>query len=304
MRKIQFTKMVASGNDFTVIRLSPACPAGRGYPVIRLKKLARAICDRKFGIGADGLLVLGRSGKADLCMRVFNADGSEASMCGNGARCAALYFSRQSPSLNHWRAGIVHSVQQLTIDTKAGIIEAQVSGDNVKIKLTDPRDIRLDIPLKINGRLLKANFINTGVPHAVIFVQGLSGIDVANLGRQIRYHRNFAPAGTNVNFVELADKRSIKVRTYERGVEDETLACGTGSVASVLIFALKTGSGNKILVHTQGKEVLKVYFKRDAKFTPTPTAKKQKSNTQLVWGFRDVCLEGKARIVAKGEYYV
>lgn len=268
MRGIEFTKMVASGNDFVVIRLS-------GYSLIRLKKLARAICDRKLGIGADGLLVLGKSGKADLRMRIFNADGSEASMCGNGARCAALYFSRQCRA--------VHTPQ---IETKAGIIESRVNGDNVNIKLTEPRDIRLDIPLKVSGRSLRVNFINTGVPHAVIFVCGLNAIDVKTLGRQIRFHRLFHPAGANVDFIEALSNNSLKIRTYERGVEDETLACGTGSVAGALILALKTGAGSKILVHTKGKEVLKVYFRRE----------KEK--------FRDVCLEGKARIVGKGEYYV
>jgi diaminopimelate epimerase len=272
MRKIKFTKMVASGNDFVVTDEShPASPAGRqvrrsaGH-----QNLAKKICDRKFGVGADGLLVLEKSKIADVRMRIFNADGSEAQMCGNGARCIALYISRKS----------------IDIETKAGIIEAKVNANRVRIKLTEPKDIKFDIPVKLNARNLKVNFVDTGVPHAVIFVEGLDKINVSQIGRFLRYHEKFAPRGTNVNFVEVLSKDSFKIRTYERGVEDETLACGTGTVASTLIFALKTGSGNKIRAHTEGKEVLTVYFKkRGNKFT-------------------DVWLEGKAGIVCKGDYYV
>jgi len=265
MRKIKFVKMVASGNDFVVIDGSH--PGGRQASQ---QELAKKICDRKFGVGADGLLVLEKSKIADVRMRIFNADGSEAEMCGNGARCIALYMGRKS----------------VDIETKAGIIEAKVNLNKVRIKLTDPRDMKFDIPVKINARDLKVNFVDTGVPHAVVFVEGLDKINVSELGRLLRYHEKFAPRGTNVNFVEALDKSSFKIRTYERGVEDETLACGTGTVASTLIFALKTGSGSKIRAHTKGEEILTVYFKK-------------RGNK-----FSDVWLEGKAEIVCKGEYYV
>jgi diaminopimelate epimerase len=268
MRKIKFTKMVASGNDFIVVR-----PFARS-PVRPLQSLAQKICDRKFGVGADGLLVLGKSRIADVRMRIFNADGSEAEMCGNGARCVASLANSKLKTPN----------SQLKIETKAGIIKSVVAGGNVKIKLTDPKDLKLDISIPAYNRTLRVNFINTGVPHVVIFVEGLEKIDVLNLGRQIRFHKAFAPRGTNVNFVETLSDDSIKIRTYERGVEDETLACGTGSTASALIFALKTKAGNKIKVHTKSKEVLNVYFKR------------------LKNKFVDVWLGGKARIVFKGEY--
>jgi diaminopimelate epimerase len=201
-------------------------------------------------------------------MRIFNPDGSEPQMCGNGARCAALYLGKNKAS----------------IETKAGIIKTQVKGENVKIKLTEPKNIKLDIPIRVNNRNLKVNFIDTGVPHTVIFVEGLDKIDVFNLGRDIRYHKQFAPRGANVNFIEVAGKNAIAIRTYERGVEDETLACGTGSVAAALIFALKANSGNKICVRTKSGEILTVYFKRVAN------------------KFSDVWLEGKARIVFKGEF--
>jgi len=270
MQKIKFTKMVAAGNDFVVAEAKSQKPK-----VKSLNILAKNICDRKFGAGADGLLWLEDSLKVDVRMRIFNADGSEAQMCGNGARCAALYMSQATGRR-----------PQVKIETKAGIIDSQVSMDSVKIKLTDPKDIKLDIPVKVGSRQIKVNFINTGVPHTVIFTQGLEKIDILPLGRALRYHKEFLPAGTNVNFIEILNGNSIIIRTYERGVEDETLACGTGSVAAALVFSLKTGAGGKVFVHTQSGEILKVYFKI------------------CKMHFIDVWLEGKARKVYEGAYYV
>ena len=257
MNKIKFTKMVASGNDFVVIDKKPSS---------NLRALAKTLCDRKFGIGADGLLLIGKAKNADFCMRIFNADGSEAEMCGNGARCVALISGKKEAKMF----------------TPAGIINTQVSGGRVKIKLTDPKAIKLDIPIKVNGRLIKVNFINTGVPHVVVFVNGLDKIDVVGIGRLIRRHPRFAPAGTNVNFVEVKNGDLIRIRTYERGVEDETLACGTGSTAAGIIFALKNNLNKLVKVKTQSGEILKVYFNN----------KKGK--------FKNVWLEGSARIVYRG----
>jgi len=271
MPKINFTKMVASGNDFVVIE------KGHQSPVTSHQSLAKKICNRKYGVGADGLLVLEKSKVANVRMRIFNADGSEAEMCGNGARCAALYANSQLPTPS----------SQLEIETKAGIIAAKVQGDNVKIKLTDPKDLKLNIPIKVNNRLLRVNFINTGVPHAVIFSEGLNEMDVFNLGRAIRFHKKFSPAGTNVDFVEISGRNSLAIRTYERGVEDETLACGTGSVAAALLYSiLNTQYSIPIKIYTRSKETLEVYFK------------KKDSH------FSDVWLKGRAKIAYKGEYYV
>ena len=144
-------------------------------------------------------------------------------MCGNGARSTALYLKSR----------------KVKIETKAGIIESEVNGDSVKIKLTEPSGVKLNLPIQVNQRTLRVNFINTGVPHTVIFAADLDKIDVVNLGRQIRYHKKFAPRGTNVDFVEILDNNFIKIRTYERGVEDETLACGTGAVAAALLSAIR-----------------------------------------------------------------
>ena len=271
MKTINFTKMVASGNDFVVI------DAGSVPGIPRLSCFAKSACDRKFGIGADGLLLIGRSRKADIRMRIFNADGSEAEMCGNGARCAAFYAAAHR---------ISSKTGKLSIETLAGIIFAEAKKDNIRIKLTDPRDIRLGIPLHLGNRSIKVNFVNTGVPHAVIFTEGLDKIMINGISRSIRHHKVFAPYGTNVDFIEPIDRSSFKIRTYERGVEDETLACGTGSVASAIIFALKIGKLSGVKVHTKSKEVLKVYF------------------DQQGMEFGNVWLEGKARIVYGGKYYV
>ena len=266
MKKYNFTKMVASGNDFIILNY------GLRITDYGLRNLSVQLCDRKYGIGADGVLVLGKSRAADIRMRIFNADGSEAEMCGNGARCAALYARSRIRK------------EKLSIETKAGIIQACVKADRVKIRLTDPKGIKLNIPLKINGRALKVNFVDTGVPHAVIFVNGIDGIDVLALGRRIRHHQAFAPRGANVNFVEIAKDNFIRVRTYERGVEDETLACGTGSVASALItdYRLRITDYGFMNIKTQGGEVLKVYYSRCGNI------------------FRDVWLEGKAKRVFEG----
>ncbi len=261
MNKICFTKMVGSGNDFIVIQ---------GNPRGNLSKLAKLLCDRRFGIGADGLLLLNKHKNADLAMRIFNADGSQAQMCGNGARCAAFFNGQRRARLF----------------TGAGIINTEVFGNRVRIQLTRPKALKLDIPLKVNNRQIKVNFVNTGVPHTIIFVKGIAGINVHSIGSQIRRHNKFAPAGTNVNFLEVIGPDIIRIRTYERGVEGETLACGTGSTAAALIFALKNKLNNLVKVQTQGGETLKVYFKRiDDKF-------------ENVW------LEGSAKIVYNGEYYV
>jgi diaminopimelate epimerase len=274
MKKIiDFYKMVAAGNDFVVV--GEHLQAGSR----ELAELARNMCDRKYGIGADGILLIEKSKKADAKMRIFNADGSEAEMCGNGARCSALLTKEKTKSKKS---------KIIKIETKAGIIESEVNKENVKIKLTAPSGTKLNIPIKINNRTLKVNFVNTGVPHAVIFVEGLDKIEVDRLGRIIRYHPEFAPKGANVNFVEVLNDDFIKVRTYERGVEAETLACGTGSSASAIITGIrqkKTGD-KRIGVQTKSGEILKVYIE-------------QENNK-----FKNVWLEGRAKLVYKGRYYV
>lgn len=272
---IDFYKMVAAGNDFVVIAEKSLAKNPR------LPDLARKICDRKYGIGSDGMLLIGKSRRADIRMRVFNADGSEAEMCGNGARCAAFWASGRIDNRGSKKASI-------RIETKSGIIESVINKKTVRIKITDPKKIESNIPIKINNRNLKVNFVDTGVPHAIVFVEGLGKIDVHNIGKAIRYHKRFQPKGTNVDFVEIVNDDFIKVRTYERGVEAETLACGTGVTASAIFstcHSQKMGS-RVIKAETKGGEILKVSF--------------NKANKKI----SDVWLEGLARIVYKGVFYV
>jgi len=281
VKKFDFVKLVAAGNDFVLID-------NRALGISRsvLIGLAKKMCDRKFGAGADGLLVAEKSRSADFKMRIINSDGTEAEMCGNGSRCFALYCARLKGKSN----------VDLKIQTLAGMIYAYVRGDQVKVNLTPPKDFKMNIPVAVNGRTLHVNFINTGVPHAVIFAQGLSSMQIVDLGRQIRYHKVFAPRGTNVDFVEVSGEHYVSIRTYERGVEDETLACGTGSVAGALVtgYTLAQNAALKpqgpvqksFQVRTLGGDILKVYFTLDGA------------------AFSDVWLEGRANVVYKGVWYV
>ena len=273
MKKINFTKISGAGNDFIII------DALKG---VNLNALARKMCHRTDGIGADGILVLGKSKKADYRMRILNSDGSESDMCGNGARCLAAYIKKTKKPKG----------TSFTMETRAGIIGAEVKGANVQVQLSNPRDLKMNLPLTVNGRKVTASSINTGVPHAVIFVDDLENINVSEIGRVIRNHKKFKPRGTNVNFVEQLSKQKVCVRTYERGVEDETRACGTGSVASGIIAFLKANPsstekiGTAMQVKTKSGEILKISFDLS------------KNKITNVW------LKGSANFIAKGEYYV
>jgi diaminopimelate epimerase len=239
--------MAGAGNDFIIIN------AEKG---LNLKRTAINMCDRTSGIGADGLLVLDKSKKYDHRMRIINSDGSEAEMCGNGARCMAAYIRRYTST----RKAV------FSMETLAGEIMAKASNEAATIRLSDPKDLMEDIVINVAGRNMTLNYINTGVPHVVMFVDDLETVDVLNLGNKIRFHSRFLPAGTNVNFVKLLEGKDIGNRTYERGVENETKACGTGSVASALISYIKINPYAKdvknavMKVHTRSGEVLTVTF--------------------------------------------
>ena len=221
MRTLPFVKVVGTGNDFILIDT-------RGLPApIRPKKLAQQWCRRTDGIGADGLVLVSPSRKANARMRIFNPDGSEARMCGNGLRCVAWYL--HSRGMDN---------QTLSLETGAGILQARVVGrERVRIFLPPPSMLRLKIPFVFRGSRYTIHFVNTGVPHAVLRTPHLEKIDLSRLGPAIRHHHLFRPEGTNVNLMRVENPHRISVRTYERGVEAETLACGTGSVASVVIGA-------------------------------------------------------------------
>lgn len=268
-KNIKFTKAVATGNDFVIVDNRNMSLA------VSRSLLAKKICNRKYGIGADGLLLIEKSKKADFSMRIFNPDGSEAKMCGNGSRCTALYAASKKIA-----------APIMTIDTLAGILKASVKDDIVKIRLTDPKNIKWNLCLMIDKCPYKLNFVDTGVPHTIFFVKDLDNVDVKNIGSFIRHHGEFSPEGTNADFVEIVDGGNIRIRTYERGVEDETLACGTGAVAGAVISAEAEKMPSPIIVHTRSGEKLKVYF-------------------DIIDGnFTNVYLEGKAKLVYEGVLYV
>ncbi len=243
-KRINFIKMSGGGNDFILID-------NRKERLLKKKSsLVKHVCQRKISVGADGVILVEKSGKADFKMRIFNPDGSEAEMCGNGARCVALFSYKEKIAKKN-----------MCFETKAGIIGAQIINDKkVKIKMSNPFDLKKDLKLKINGKEFKGSFINTGVPHTVIFTSRIKTIEVEEVGRKIRRHKMFSPQGTNVDFVSLKGRSSIYLRTYERGVEAETLSCGTGSVASAIIAGLKKGLKSPVKVITQSGEIYIIYF--------------------------------------------
>jgi diaminopimelate epimerase len=242
---LEFAKLSGSGNDFILIdnrskRVRPET----------LPELARKLCRRRFSVGADGLIAIEGSEEADFRWCFYNADGSEAALCGNGGRCAARFaFVR----------GICGP--RLRFETLAGIIHAEVKGTRVKLELLPPKGLKRDIVITLDNETICMDAIITGVPHVVIYTKDLEGWDVSRTGRAIRFHPLFQPEGTNVNFAKKEGPSEISVRTYERGVEGETLACGTGSVASALIGALRFGLISPVSVKTRGGEILSVYFK-------------------------------------------
>jgi len=266
-------KMVGAGNDFIVIDPQPS---------LDYIKFTQAICSRHTGVGAYGVLVLEKSKTSDYKMRIINADGSEAEMCGNGARCMAVHIA------SHLKPKKL----LFGMETLAGEILAETQGEVARVRLSNPKDYMPELNLTVANQKLQVHHIDTGVPHTIVFVDGLQEVDVDSLGRLIRNHPRFAPRGTNVNFVERAREGMVAVRTYERGVEAETQACGTGAVASALIAYLhahpkvKKQKDAKMKVLTASKEILEISFDLD-----------EGHQIDNVW------LKGTAKLVAKGEYY-
>ncbi|MBI5905238.1 MAG: diaminopimelate epimerase [Deltaproteobacteria bacterium] len=242
-RGIPFSKINGSGNDFLLIDNRDGLLEGIDRPAFASK-----VCDRSRSIGADGLILVEPSESADFRWDFYNADGSRAEMCGNGGRCAARFaFARKI-------AG-----RAMAFETLAGTVRASVSGRRVKLQMTRPAGLRLDRTLTLAGKRYTYSFLDTGVPHAVLFVADLERVDVAGVGRGIRRHKAFAPRGTNVNFVTVRDG-VVWARTYERGVEGETLACGTGAVASGILASIRGLAAPPVAVRTSGGETLTIHF--------------------------------------------
>jgi diaminopimelate epimerase len=251
MEQITFFKMSGSGNDFIIVDNRSKVVAATD-----LEHFITRVCRRKLSVGADGFILIENAENADFSWQFFNSDGSRAEMCGNGARCAARFAF-----LN----GIAGP--DMTFGTDAGIVHARVDDDRAKVKVPDPTDLKTDYTLKFQNSSLTIASVNTGVPHVVIAVEDFDGVDVQQLGREIRYHQVFAPAGTNVNFVCPQAEGGIEIRTYERGVEGETLACGTGSIAAAIVAAYQTKIPSPVKVLTRSGEHLNIYYKEaDGKF--------------------------------------
>ncbi len=256
MEKVFFTKMSGAGNDFVFIdnKLNPDF----SLTPEKIKK----ICDRHFGIGADGVIVIDDGAGYDFIMKYFNADGSTGSLCANGARCS-IWFAKTSGRLKTDKANFFSGGKDYT---------GEVIGEElIKFNLNPPAKIKFNFKVKAFGQLITAHYADTGSPHVVVkisdvqavpntnkFFANIDDFPVHRIGREIRYSQDFAPSGTNVNFVDVVNNE-IMIRTYERGVENETLACGTGSVAAAIIcsvtdklippITLKTFGGDKLIVN-------------------------------------------------------
>lgn len=269
--RLSFTKMNGAGNDFVVID-------NRALDRSLTTEQIERLCDRHRGVGADGLLAVEPAENgADVRFRYYNADGGEAEMCGNGARCFGRFSSRL----------LDDDPEAISFETIAGTLTAYLRGTNVEVAMSDPFDLALNSPVTIPDLESPIHILNTGVPHTVAFVDDLQSLDVIKLGASVRYHDHFSPAGTNANFAQVLAPDHIAIRTYERGVEGETLACGTGMVACAIIHHLLTGAPSPIKVDVVGGDTLEIGF------VPADDQK-----------FTDVTLTGPADFVFDGEIEV
>ena len=267
---LKFWKMNGAGNDFVMLD-------NRSLSLQLDTATIAKLCDRHRGVGSDGLLLVEpATDGGDVKMRYHNADGGEAEMCGNGARCFARYVNL----LNDGK------LPHLKFETLAGMISADYFGDQVRINMSTPHSLKLNQDLPVAGSQLQVHSVNTGVPHAVVFVEDLEGTDVHGWGAGLRYHEAFKPKGTNANFVKVTGPGSISIRTYERGVEGETLACGTGMVACALIAHELHGFTSPVQVLVRGGDTLQIGFEKDGDT------------------YKNVTLHGPADFVFEGEVQV
>lgn len=267
---IPFTKVAGAGNDFVVVD-------NRQGRVEDAPALARAVCTRGLSVGADGLILIESSPRATFRMRYLNADGSETEFCANGTRCAARFAF-----LN------VIAPRRMTIETGAGVLPAEIVESKVRLTVPLPDRFEPVRPLVLSGGSeLRGSHLVVGVPHYVVFVRDeLWRLDIDRVGREIRHHAHLAPAGANANFVRIDSPTAISVRTWERGVEAETLACGSGIVASVTTAAVAGRVSSPVIVRTRSGVEVTVEFE---------------TTGEPVRPLRNVTLTGDARVVFRGE---
>lgn len=249
--KLHFTKMHALGNDFIVID-------GRKQEFrVRFRDLSKKLCHRRFGIGADQMLLLKKSRMADFKMRIFNPDGSEAEMCGNGIRCLAKYI---------WDKQL--KTQKLSIETLAGIIHLEKRGELIRVDMGEPilepekipvrigkkSELIINYPLQIDDKEFKITCVSMGNPHTIILLRDVGSFPVSHYGPMIERYE-FFPKKTNVEFIEILNRRNIKMRLWERGA-GETMACGTGACAVAVAGVLMGLSDRLVTVHLLGGKLL------------------------------------------------
>lgn len=269
---IPFVKMHGAGNDFILID-------NRGGDRHLDRAQVRTLCSRRRGVGADGVILIESSNEAAFRMRYYNSDGGEAEMCGNGARCAV--FLAAELGLGEERGDGCH----MHFLAGPGLMGGTVEGSRVAIGMTDASSFERDVSLAVAGGEEKVHFINTGVPHAVVVerdVQSLDDQELVERGRAIRMHSAFAPDGANADFVTRQSDGAVAIRTYERGVEDETEACGTGAVAAAVVLERLGLVESPVTLVTRGGEAVRVSFKGET------------------WGAREVVLEGPTAVSFRG----
>lgn len=238
LKNIPFTKMEGCGNDFIIIdnRSNILKEEEKG-------KFAKQVCQRKFSVGADGLMLVEQSGDFDFKFRLFNSDGSEPEMCGNGARCLAKYS---------YEKGIVKA--KMVFETLAGPIKAEIFDNEVGIKFPDINadDITSNKQIQVDNTCYDYNYVFMGVPHVIIYTNNTNKEELFQIGKQIRYNKKFFPNGTNVNFIQINQDNSLAITTYERGTEQLCLACGTGSTAAAVISCHTKNIHSPVKVHNIG----------------------------------------------------
>lgn len=269
---MRFSKYNGAGNDFIILN-----NIVERLPEESLPRLARTLCERHLSIGADGLMVVERSEKADFRMVFFNCDGSVGEMCGNGARCICRYG---------YENGLSGGEQ--TVETASGLVYGRrVTKREYRVRLTDPTVVKPEYDVEVDGKTYECGYVelgSPGLPHAAVHMAGLAGIperELFELGRKLRFHPAF-PKGANVNFYELTGPDHFYERTYERGVEDFTYACGTGTASAAIVLASRGLTGDHVEADMAGGRLAVDLGRENGKITA-------------------VCLTGPTNTVAEGE---
>jgi diaminopimelate epimerase len=238
-----FAKYIGCGNDFAIFDNRKGLFPSQDFALIR------QLCHRNWGIGADGIILLESSFPADFSMRIFNADGYEAEMCGNGLRCLAKFIQELGFCQPSYK-----------IETLQRILSISHEGLQVCVEMGDPIDMHWNIDISDENEIHQVHYLNTGVPHVVLFKDQIERINLQQIGPYIRHHAVFNPNGTNVNLAQRLSGKEIQIRTFERGIEGETLACGTGATAVALAAAYCYQFESPVHIRTSSKDILKIGF--------------------------------------------